>query len=111
MGITCGYCARFVELFAGAVEPMNHQHAAARKTMDSQGDLASQTAAPRPVAGGEATDADDAQGDKLFLIAEELAEDSSMLPDEEGRVRIRRCAAWCRTPRCCAKPKRSPAWT
>ncbi len=83
MGITCGYCARFVELFAGAVEPMNHQHAAARKTMDSQGDLASQTVAPRPAAGGEATDADDAQGDKLFLIAEELAEDSSMLPDEE----------------------------
>ena len=34
--------------------------------------------------GADAAAVDDAEGDRLFLIAEELAQDSSLLPEEEG---------------------------
>ena len=53
------------------------------KTDDSMWDAAS-AGASSPERGVAPGVADDADGDRLFLIAEELAQDSSLLPEEEG---------------------------
>ena len=50
-------------------------------TDDSMWDAAGAASARR---GADAAAVDDAEGDRLFLIAEELAQDSSLLPEEEG---------------------------